>query len=531
MSSNTVVISPTILLTNNIQPHSPFSGDSQVINYFPVIISGTTAAIYPHSGVMTSNQTYYVTMDNGILADSTGAYFAGVSDTNAWRFTTKPTGPANPTNLVVAADGSGDFVTVQGAVDSILPGNTNLTTINIRNGNYVEIVNISGKNNITFRGQSRIGTVVGYANNNNLTGTTAARMAIKVNGSDIKFENLTLTNGTPQGGSQAETLLIYNNGLRCVVDNCDIVSRQDTILINASTSQGYFYNCKVVGNFDYVWGVGVGYFDNCVFHTITNSLSGSYNLTAARTLTSAALSASTPWANPNGTTYSAYGFSFVNCTVEADAGVTGITLAGSNGTAGGLDSWVNCLFDTNAYVSPSTALSNTYVFWQNNNKDITGANAISFTNVQTIGVTNNDPRLLAATNPVVWFSGWLPQLPNTPPVFIAPPAGTNIVINVGVNLSVACTAVDSNTPPQTVMYALLTRSVRRDGGFRHRQLHLASDRRFFRHEQSDSGHCNRQRLAQFERHPKLQRIRESGGATDGKFSQLCQRSVFPDHQW
>ena len=186
MSSNTVVVSGGINLTNNIQPHSLFSGDSQVINYFPVIISGNTAAIYPHGGVMTSNQTYYVTMDNGIVADSTGAYFAGISDTNAWRFTTKPTGPANPTNLVVAADGSGDFVTVQGAVDSVPPGNTNYTVINIRDGNYVEIVNISGKNNITFHGQSRQGTVVGYPNNNNLTGTTAARMAFKVNSSDIK---------------------------------------------------------------------------------------------------------------------------------------------------------------------------------------------------------------------------------------------------------------------------------------------------------------------------------------------------------
>ena len=93
MSSNTVVVSGGINLTNNIQPHSLFSGDSQVINYFPVIISGNTAAIYPHGGVMTSNQTYYVTMDNGIVADSTGAYFAGISDTNAWRFTTKADRP------------------------------------------------------------------------------------------------------------------------------------------------------------------------------------------------------------------------------------------------------------------------------------------------------------------------------------------------------------------------------------------------------------------------------------------------------
>jgi autotransporter-associated beta strand protein len=408
MSSNSVVISGGIGLTNNIQPHSPFSGDIQVINYFPVIITGNTAAIYPHGGVLTSNQTYYVVMDNGIVADSaTGAYFAGISDTNAWRFTTKPTGPANPTSLVVATDNSADFDTVQGAVDSIPAGNTNFTLINIRNGNYVEIVDISGKTNVTFRGQNRYGTVMGYPNNNNINGTTAARMAIKANAADIHFENLTITNGTPQGGSQAEAMLIYNNGLRCVVDHCEIKSRQDTILINASTSQGYFHYCEIYGNFDYVWGIGVGYFDHCSFHTLTNNLSSSYNLTAARTQTATSQSAATPWVNPNGTTYSAYGFSFVSCTFDADPGVTGITLAGSNGTAGGLDSWVNCFFNTNAYVSPSTALSNAYVFWQYSNTEFSGSSFISYTNVQTL--TNNDLRLAAATNIITWFSGWTPQ--------------------------------------------------------------------------------------------------------------------------
>ena len=442
MSSNTVIISTLntgIFLTNNVQPHSLFSGDSQAINYFPVITTGSTAAIYPHSGVMTSNQTYYVTMDNGIVVDSAGAYFAGISDTNAWRFTTKPGGPVNPTNLVVDVGGTGDFVTVQGAVDSIPAGNNNYTLIKIKNGNYVEIVDISGKNNTTFRGQSRAGTVVGYGNNNNLTGTTAGRMAFKVNSTNIGIENLTLVNTTPQGGSQAETLLIYNNGVRCVVNNCEIDSRQDTILINAGTSQGYFYNCRVTGNFDYIWGVGVGYFYKCVFHTTTNIYSGSYNLTAARTTTAGTLSTNTPWVDPgNGTTFSANGFSFVSCTFEADAGVTGITMAGSNGTAGGLDSWVNCLIDINAYVTPTLALSNTYVFWQYNNKDITGVNPIAFANIQTIGVTNNDPRLLAATNVPVWFYGWTPQLA---PNIIGQPGNATVSQGQSANFIVTATGI------------------------------------------------------------------------------------------
>ena len=151
-----------------------------------------------------------------------------------------------------------------------------------------------------------------------------------------------------------------------------------------------------MGNFDYVWGSGEGYFNNCVLHTITNIYSGSYNLTAARTGTSGALSFGTPWLDPNGTTYSSNGFSFVSCKLEAEPGVGDITLAGYNGTAGGLDSWVNCTIDNNAYVTPLLALSNSYVFWQNNNTDTNG-NPVSFATVQSIGVTNNDPRLLAAT--------------------------------------------------------------------------------------------------------------------------------------
>ena len=408
MSANTVIVSPNISLTNNVQPHSLFSGDAQVIYYFPVIVNGNQAAIYPHSGVMTSNQTYYVTMDAGIVAGSDGALFQGISSPSTWQFTTKIGGPLNPTNIIVAADGSGDFVTVQGAVDSVPVSNTAYTLVNIKNGNYVEILDISGKNNITFLGQSRTGTFVGYANNNNLNGSTASRASIKVNSSDIKFENLTMTNATPQAGSQAEVLLVYNNGLRCVVNNCDINSRQDTILINAATSQAYISHCKILGNFDYIWGVGQGYFDDCYFITISNSFSASYNLTAARTDAKTGADSTHIWVNPNGTTYSQDGFTFVKCTFDADPGVSGITLAGNNGTSGGQDDFIDCCFSS-AYVTPTLAISNAFVLWQYNCHDITCLNPISFATVQTI-TSPTDPRLLASTNINAWFYGWSPAM-------------------------------------------------------------------------------------------------------------------------
>src|SRR6185312_3487151 len=70
--------------TNGSQPRSAFPGDSSAFHYYPVVITGNTAAIYPHaaSGLLTSNQTYYVTMDPGIFTDASGADFAGISASN-----------------------------------------------------------------------------------------------------------------------------------------------------------------------------------------------------------------------------------------------------------------------------------------------------------------------------------------------------------------------------------------------------------------------------------------------------------------
>lgn len=431
MSSNSVA---------GVQARSLFPGDNQAFNYYPALITGTTAAIYPHAGVLTSNQTYYVTLEPGIFADSTGAYFAGITATNTWQFTTKPTGPANPTNLVVTADGSGDFVTVQGAVDSIPLNNTAYTLLNVRNGNYVEIVNISSKHRVTFRGQSRAGTVISYPNNANIApgGTTHARMSFKVNANDIAIENLTLLNSTPQGGSQAEALMIESGARRCIVFNADVNSRQDTILANINSSQGYFYDTTVRGNFDYIWGGGNLFFAKCTIHTLTNTLSGSYNLTAART-DFGTTSATGNWQTPDGTKWSSNGLSFVECTLEADPGVVNISLAGANGTAGGLSSWAFCKIDTNAYISPSSALWTTYNLWQYENTDLL-ANSASFAGLQTL--TNADPRLLAVTNAAVWLNGWTPTLA---PNILTNPASQTVNAGDSATFTVSATGIPAPT--------------------------------------------------------------------------------------
>ncbi len=529
----------SITVTNGVQART-FPGDAQAFAYQTIQVSGNTAKIYPHFGVMSSNATYYVTIDNGAFTDAAGANFAGITATNVWKFSTKVGGPVDTNNPVVNANGSADFLTVQGAINSLTSTNATPRVVSIRNGLYNEIVDISGKHYITLRGQSRTGAIISFPNNINYqtpvnNGTTHARMNFKVNANDIAFDTLTISNSTPQGGGQAEALMIESSAKRCIVYNSEIDSRQDTILANVNSSQGYFYKSTIKGNFDYIWGGGNLYFDQCAIQTIAGT--GSGQLTAARTDTSASTSANFPWVNPFGT-YTANGMSFVNCSITADAGLGPITLAGSNGTSNNLVSWYGCDFATN-YVAPSSTLFNgNYLFWQGANT----TNGVSVTFPVLTTISGADARLLAATNIPTWFYGWSPQLApniltnpisqtvnygspatftvvatgipdptyqwqtngvnisgatsstltipaatsanagsytvvvttsagtatsssatltvnppsNTAPTFTAPPSGTNIAVNVGVNLTVGCTATDSDTPAQTLTYALLT---------------------------------------------------------------------------
>jgi pectin methylesterase-like acyl-CoA thioesterase len=512
---------------------------TETFTNFPVIITSNTAAIYPHLDLLASNQTYYVTVDNGTFTDPAGANFAGITATNAWQFTTKVGGPANPTNLIVAQDYSGDFATVQGALDSLPANNTTPTVINIRNGTYTEIVDIHLKNDILFRGQSRSGTVVGYPNSANLQGSTHYRMAFKVNGNGIALDNLTVTNMTPVGGSQAEALMIETGAGQFIFNNCNLGSYQDTLLANAATSVGYFYNSLIEGQFDYMWGGGNLFFTNCEFRTLLgyNGSSSGGNLTAART----ANGATGNWPGYYGL-LSSNGFSYVGCRFTRVTNTIGsTTLADSNGSTNGLVAWINCSFDTN-YVVPSAAVLNSQLLWEYGNSNLTDTAAITFglaVGDSAPALTNGDVRLLAAESATNWLNGWVPQLspniltnpviqvvnygsnatftvvatgipdptyqwlfngtnlpsatsatltitgavltdagnysvvvttpagsvtsspatltvmspPNSPPVFITPPAGTNIIINVGVNLNVSCTATDSVS--QTLTYSLL----------------------------------------------------------------------------
>ena len=366
----------------NVQPYSI---GGQIFTNFPVVITGNTAAIYPHHGLMTSNQTYYVTMDNGTFIDSTGAYFAGISATNAWKFSTKTGGPANPTNIVVAASSSGDFLTVQGAVDSVPANNTTPTIINVRNGTYFELINVNAKNNLDFRGQSRNGAVVGYPNNNNLYAGAPQRASFVLNGNDCSFETLTLTNMTPAGGSQAEAMDV--EGTRAIFENIELDSYQDTFLVHSAGKLVYFQDCLIQGQTDFNWGYGSVYYTNCEIRCI---LSGGH-VTQPRS------------------PYTTNGFGFINCRITK--GYTGSATFDLGRTISTPSSpsevlFANCLMDSAVTGYSSDAGTNMSDYSCSN---LTATANISSSLAFSVHLTASAPTVIAIQTPYTWL-GWQPML-------------------------------------------------------------------------------------------------------------------------
>jgi len=238
-------------------------GGLEGFHFHPVIVRDTRATIYLHKP-LAYGRTYRVEIDPGVLATEAGE-FAGTSKGD-WTFSTKKAPPAaDAKKLVVAADGSGDFNTVQGAIDFVPDLLTEPVTIFIRKGNYEELVFFRGKSNLIIRGEDRDGVVVGYGNNSAFNPPQARspnrRPAFSVsNSTDIQLSTFTINNYYI---GQAEALLM--TGERNVVDRMTLNGSGDALQLRGPT---YLTGLKLTGHGDTILSVGPAFFDKCEVHSI-----------------------------------------------------------------------------------------------------------------------------------------------------------------------------------------------------------------------------------------------------------------------
>ena len=237
------------------------------VNYEPFAVSGKTVEIYP-STRLDYNTTYYVKMTAGFCTDAYGNTSPAITDNATWRFTTKAAAPAADNDYTVSLDESGDFCTLQGAVDAVVNNDPCRTIIKIRKGTYREIVNIpSGKINMTWLGEDKDTAIIAGYNRELFNSGTANRVMVKNYGNGFRMYNMTFWNTAPDNSGQAETIRV--NALQNLANNCKYKSYQDTLLINSG--QAYFKKCYIEGDTDYIWGAGTAYFDKCELRSLSNT--------------------------------------------------------------------------------------------------------------------------------------------------------------------------------------------------------------------------------------------------------------------
>src|SRR5262249_43762136 len=141
-------------------------------------------------------------------------------------------------DAVVAADGSGDYKTIQEAINAV-PQTTSEShrwLIFVKAGIYREVVYIQReKRFVSLVGEDPIRTVITYNLNANMLGTegrpigTFRTPSVFIDADDFTAENVTFENSA---GPVGQALALRVDGDRAVFRNCRFLGWQDTILLN-----------------------------------------------------------------------------------------------------------------------------------------------------------------------------------------------------------------------------------------------------------------------------------------------------------
>jgi pectin methylesterase-like acyl-CoA thioesterase len=181
--------------------------------------------------------------------------------------------------LYVAADGTGEFSSIQRAIDAADSGGAE---ISIAPGTYREVLTID-KPHITLRGAGSDAASTSVVNDRSAgaDGGTLHSATVNVTADDFMAENITFENDFnrthPQlpAGSQALALLV--TGDRAVFRNIRLLGNQDTVYAGSRNcapdgtaciaARQFFSHCYIAGNVDFIFGDGKVFFVHCEIHS------------------------------------------------------------------------------------------------------------------------------------------------------------------------------------------------------------------------------------------------------------------------
>lgn len=295
-------------------------GRYRIVHYTPLRIEGGKLIVTLHNEALDFGKKY--TLEIG-----------GV---RKCEFTTSAA--PSKTQIRVAADGSGDFCTIQRALGYASDG----AAISVAPGTYREMLYLRDKKDISIKGDERDRVKIVYPNNEGYEngsggasnskpaigakiGTSGGRGLFLVENCDnLLLDNLTIENSFGEQRGQAETIYFNsgNNTHRLTIENCSLISWQDTFLTKGEV---WVHNSLIAGHVDYIWG----YPAVCLFEDCEIRSRGAGYIIQARV----------PKAADKG-------FVFLNCDLTAEDGVAAgsVYLARSAGQGEAFDNvvYVNC---------------------------------------------------------------------------------------------------------------------------------------------------------------------------------------------
>ena len=207
--------------------------------------------------------------------------------------TTATTKSVTATTLTVAKDGSGQYSTVQAAVNAVPANNSSRVVISVKPGTYRELVKVpANKPHVTIQGTgaSRKDTVIVY---NNAAGTqkpdgsgtygTGGSATVAVDADDFQARNLTISNDFDEAAHQdiaQQAVALRTGSDKVFLDGVIVSGDQDTLLVDTAAKDKlgrvYMSNSYVVGNVDFIFGRATAVIDKSVI-----TLKKRYNGTSA----------------------------------------------------------------------------------------------------------------------------------------------------------------------------------------------------------------------------------------------------------
>lgn len=211
-------------------------------------------------------------------------------------------GGADSQDAVVAADGSGDFTTIQAAIYGARYRPTGPPwIIHVKPGVYEERVYVQReRGNLRLVGDDPKTTILTGKLHAHMPGPDGTEIGtfrtptLQIDGGGFEIENLTIENAA---GPVGQALALRADGDKLIFRNCRFLGWQDTLFLNRGRL--YFEDCRIEGNVDFIFGGATVWFENCHLHF----RKGGY-LTAA----------STP-------SKQRYGFVFHRCRITGEPGV------------------------------------------------------------------------------------------------------------------------------------------------------------------------------------------------------------------